>query len=182
MAEMARDACHLDEVIFMVSGNPPFKQGKRIAPGDTRLKMVQEAIKGNPAFSASDAELARDGITYTSDTLEDIRRQHPDDEVFFIMGADSLLTLSTWHQASRIAKLCKVISLSRPGYEVPQSSLDELMDMGFSFALVEAPLLDISSSEIRRRCQEGSTIRYLVPDPVRDIIIEEGLYKEGLDG
>jgi|GluameStandDraft_1065615.scaffolds.fasta_scaffold45127_2 nicotinate-nucleotide adenylyltransferase len=176
-AEMARDACGLDEVLFVVAGNPHFKQGISLAPAKDRLAMVQRAIEGNDAFAVSDREVIRAGITYTVDTLEELHEEQPDAELSFILGADSLLTLSTWKDAARIAQLARIVCLARPGYRIDEDLLTSLSDQGFLVEAVRAPLLDISSSDIRARVRSGKTIRYLVPDGVAGHIRAQGLYR-----
>lgn len=177
-AEMARDACGLDEVRFVVAGNPNFKQGKELAPAVDRYAMVQLALAGNDAFSASDMELRREGVTYTAETLALLKEELSECRLSFIMGADSLITLASWKDADRIAQLARIICVSRPGYAVDESLLARLREMGFDIKLVEAPLLDISSSEIRARVSKGKTVRYLVPDLVDGYIHDNGLYEK----
>ncbi len=176
-AEMARDACGLDEVLFVVAGNPHFKQGIFLAPAQDRLAMVQRAVEGNSAFAVSSREIARTGITYTVDTLEELCEERPEAELSFILGADSLLTLSSWKDAARIAQLARIICLARPGYQIDEALLSSLSDQGFLIEAVRAPLLDISSSDIRDRVRNGQTIRYLVPDKVGSYICAQGLYR-----
>lgn len=176
-AEMAREACELDEVLFVVAGNPHFKQGQQIAPIHDRIEMVQAAIKDEAAFSLSLLEADQAGITYTVDTLKALVDADPTCRYSFIMGTDSLLTLPQWKDAETIARLCDVICVTRPGYEVNQAVLQDLSASGFEVTLVEAPLLDISSSEIRMRVAASRSIRYLVPDEVRILIDRTGLYR-----
>lgn len=177
-AEIARDACGLHQVMFSVAGNPHFKQGQHLAPAKDRLAMVQAALVGNDAFIASDDEITRGGITYTVDTLQRLKSACPKRELVFIMGADSLITLPAWKDASRIAKLARIVCVSRPGFTLDQSLLTGLADAGFDVSLVDAPVLDISSTEVRRRVARGQSVRYLVPDTVRDYIEAHGLYRE----
>lgn len=177
-AEMARDACALDEVLFVTAGNPNFKQDRQLAPAWERHAMVELAVQGNAAFVASDAEIGGAGITYTADTLARLACERPDAELFFIMGADSLMTLSCWKSASRIAELAHIICVSRPGFVAEGALLSSLDVAGFSITMVEAPLLDISSSEVRARVARGETVRYLVPDQVHGYLQATGLYRK----
>lgn len=175
-AEMARDGCGLDEVLFVVAGNPHFKQGQELASAHARLAMVQEAIEGNDGFRVSAMEIERKGITYTADTLAILAKERPDAELSFIMGTDSLVTLPLWKDAESIADLARIICVSRPGSAIDDDLLRRLEAMGFDVAFVEAPLLDVSSHEVRMRVSRGETIRYLVPDVVRAYIHAHGLY------
>lgn len=177
-AEMARDACALDEVLFVTAANPNFKQDRQLAPASERHAMVELAVQGNAAFSASDAEMGGGGVTYTADTLARLSCERPDADLFFILGADSLLTLSSWKSASRIAELARIICVSRPGFVADGALLSGLEEAGFSITMVEAPLLDISSSEVRARLARGETIRYLVPDQVLGYLQATGLYRK----
>ncbi len=177
-AEMARDACALDEVLFVTAGNPNFKQDRRIAPAKERHAMVELAVQGNAAFSASDAEVEGAEVAYTADTLARLSGERPDAELFFIMGTDSLMTLAHWKRASRIAELACIICVSRPGFMPDGTVLSSLEEMGFRIKMVEAPLLDISSSQIRARVARGETVRYLVPDQVHGYLQATGLYRK----
>ncbi len=169
-AEMARDACGLDRVLFAV------------APG-MRLEMCRLAVAGNPAFEASSLELERPGVTYTSDTLRILRGALPGSvRLFFVIGADSLETLPGWRDADALASLATFVCVTRPGRPDDERLLERARARGFRVEWVDAPLLDISSSEVRRRVSEGKSVRYLVPDAVLDRIEEDGLYAGGEDG
>lgn len=176
-AEMAMDACALDGVIFMVAANPSLKQRQTIASPEDRLEMVRIAVAGNDRFDVSDLELRRDGITYTSDTLKLLRDHYPERvELAFIIGADSLATLPHWHEADVVRKLATIICVSRPGRFDEDELLQSCRAKGFDIEHVCAPLLDISSSELRQRVGRGQSIRYLAPDAVCEFVRERGLY------
>lgn len=179
-AEMAMDACALDAVIFMVAANPSLKQRQTTATPEERLEMVRLAVAGNDRFDVSDLELRRDGITYTSDTLKVLRAHYPQQvELAFIIGADSLTTLPHWHEADVVRKLAMIICVSRPGHFDEDELLQSCCAEGFDIEHVSAPLLDISSSELRQRVGRGQSIRYLAPDAVCEFVRERGLYAEG---
>lgn len=178
-ARMAREACDLDEVIFMVAGTPNFKQGQELAPSSDRLEMVRLAIEGEDGFSVSDAEVRRGGVTYTADTLAVLKAEGPQDELFFILGADSLMSLMDWKDAQAIASSAQVVCVSRPGFPVDEGLLLRLDGQGFSVRLVEAELPDISSSMVRDQVAQGRTVAALVPDAVAAHIEERGLYGGG---
>lgn len=176
-AERAREALGLDTVLFIPAGDPAFKQGRRIADADARYSMCELAVADNPSFQVSDVEIRRNGITYTVDTLDSLRRICPHDVVItFIIGTDSLEALHEWKDAPRLAKMARFACVSRPGYIPEAGVIDRLSAIGFEIEFVEAPMLDISSSAIRRLCASGSSIRYLVPNPVREFIVDNGLY------
>lgn len=182
-AEMAMDACGLDAIIFMVAANPSLKQRATLASPQERLEMVRLAIAGNNRFDASDLELRREGVTYTSDTLRLLRAHFPECvELLFIIGADTLKTLPAWHEADALRDRAKFVCVDRPGREDAVELLCEARQQGFSIQWVDAPLLDISSSELRHRVSEGQTIRYLVPQAVRAYIEGRSLYKGDAHG
>lgn len=182
-AEMARDACGLDEVQFMVAPRPWMKGGRDIADVEARIDMCRLAVEGNPAFSVSTLEAGREGKTYTSDTLRELRAMLPDEvQLFFIIGADTLSTLPGWHEQEQLARLATFVCVARPGREDSAALLAAARAKGFDVEWVDAPLLDISSSDVRRRVREGDTVRYLVPDAVRDYIERHGIYGGGERG
>ncbi len=182
-AEMARDACGLDRVLFVVAPRPWMKQQQRLADAGMRLEMCRLAVAGNPAFEASSLELERPGVTYTSDTLRILRGALPGSvRLFFVIGADSLETLPGWRDADALASLATFVCVTRPGRPDDERLLERARARGFRVEWVDAPLLDISSSEVRRRVSEGKSVRYLVPDAVLDRIEEDGLYAGGEDG
>ena len=176
-AERAMEALGLDGVLFIPAGDPVFKQDRDIASTEARLAMCELAVADNPSFCVSDIEIRRHGITYTGDTLEHLRAAYGADvEFVFIIGADSLLTLSDWKDASRLASLANFACVSRPGYEVDPEIVNGLCEAGFHIEFVKAPMFDISSSEVRALCKAGSSIRYLVPYAIRAFITQYGLY------
>lgn len=179
-AEMARDAFMLDAVIFMVASRPSLKQEQAVTDVKSRLDMCKLAVADNHHFDVSSLEVRRSGITYTSDTLRQLRSHYPNNvELCFIMGADSLATLPEWHEADVVADLARMICVSRPGTDAVDEHLAVARRAGFSIDTLRAPLLDISSSEIRSRVRAGKAIRYLVPLPVCEYIVAHGLYTKG---
>lgn len=178
-AEMARDAFGMDAVVFMVAARPSLKQQQAVSDAADRLAMCRLAVADNPAFDASELELRRAGITYTADTLRQVRAHYPDNvRISFIVGADSLATLPDWHEAAAVASLARIVCVARPGTVGEAAQLQRCLDAGFVVESLRAPLLEISSSEIRRRVQRAQTIRYLAPLPVCDYIAAHGLYRE----
>lgn len=191
-AEQAMDVCGLDAVVFIPAGNPSFKQGQRLAPIEERLKMCHLATHSNPRFFVSDIEAQENGVTYTVDTMRRLRSACPDHVRFeFIMGTDALLTLEHWHEAASLAALCGFICVGRPSVSAGAERVDApcavqdaiacktelLRSEGFDITLVDVPLLDISSSDIRTRISESRSIRYLVPRSVCDYIHAKKLYR-----
>jgi nicotinate-nucleotide adenylyltransferase len=178
LAESCREACGLDKVWFVVAGEPPHKPGKRTSLAD-RLEMARIAVAGNPAFEVSEIEARRPGPHYSVETLEAIRRERPDDELFFLIGADSLVDLPQWREPARICAMATLVVANRPG--VPGPDPDRLASVLGPDARprvdVTIPPIGIASHELRARVAEGRSIRYRVPRGVEVYIGENGLYR-----
>ncbi|MGO8702426.1 MAG: nicotinate-nucleotide adenylyltransferase [Candidatus Brocadiia bacterium] len=182
LAETAREALGLDGVIFIPAKLPPHKRAAPLASGADRLAMVRLAVAGNPAFSASDIELRRPGISYTVDTVRALREKlGAGVQIYFLIGMDTVAELTAWREVARLARLCRFVPLSRPGHAnadaaALERAVGRLPARAILKRAVAMPLIGISSSEIRRRVAEGRTIRYLVPDPVAAYIRRKRLY------
>ena len=177
-AEQARVAFGLDAVIFMPAGMPVFKMDKRVTDGQTRLDMCHLATASNPHFGVSALEVERAGKTYTVDTLCQMRAFYPDNvELYFITGADAVLSICKWRDSRMVAKLAHIIAVARPGAPISDELKAEMADeSGFDIQYLEAPALSISSSMLRRFVRTGNSIRYLVTFSVYDFIKRHGLY------
>jgi nicotinate-nucleotide adenylyltransferase len=172
-ANEAGKAFDLDEVIFVPAGQPWQKNGRRIAPAEDRYEMVVIATASNPLFSVSRLEIDRPGDTYTVDTLRALRAERgADAELFFIIGADSLNGLATWHEPAELLTMVHFVGLARNGARLAEGSLGEA-----EFSLLEVPALGISSTLCRDRIASGLPLRYLVPDDVISYISKRGLYR-----
>jgi nicotinate-nucleotide adenylyltransferase len=177
LAEACREACALDRVWFVVAGAPPHKPGDRTSVAD-RMEMVRIAIAGQPAFEVSDLETRRPGPHYSVETLEEVRRQRPEDELFFLIGADSLADLPQWRQPERIVALATVVVVDRPGIATGLTSRwPDLSPSSRPFRMVTIPPIGIASNDLRRRVAEGRSIRYQVPRGVEAYIEAHGLYR-----
>lgn len=172
-AEAARDQFGLEEVWFMPSHLPPHKAGAGVS-GEQRLKLVEAAIESNPTFYPLDIELRRGGISYTIDTMQELRSLHPDHEFYFIIGADMVNYLPKWEGIDVLVNLLTFIGLQRPGSMLELDSLPEFIQD--AVVLAEMPLVDISSSLIRSKLKKGQSIRYLVPDAVYEAMKRSGSY------
>ncbi len=183
VAERAAEALGADRVLFIPCNIPPHKDAAGLTSGRHRLRMIALAAAGNPKFRASDIELRRGGVSYTVETIEELRRIHgPGTRLWFIIGADSLRELDAWRDYRRLLRLCTVVTAGRPGAEIDgwrgargAFSPGELARLRRHF--LDAPLIGISSSEIRRRRRAGMSIRYLVPPAVERYIAAHGLYR-----
>lgn len=175
LAEACREACSLDKVLFVVAGEPPHK-GRPGTTAKQRLEMVELAIAGNDAFEASDIELSRPGPHYSFETLEQLTAQRPDDELFFLIGADSLADLSGWRRPERICELASLLVVNRPGVSAETISGFQPPAGARPIVHVTMPDVGIASRLIRAKLAESRSIRYLVPRPVEIYLKHHGLY------
>lgn len=179
LAEWAKEEASLDEIVFIPAGNPYMKEGKQIASGEDRLEMVRLAILGQTDFVVSDIEISRTGYTYTCDTLEQLCREHPENQYYFIMGADCLFAIENWYAPERIFASCIVIAAARgnsPMEELEQKRLHLTERFGAKIMLLHFPDMELSSTEIRERIRNGKSIRYMVPDNVMQYIQQKKIY------
>lgn len=181
VAEQAREQLELDALILLPAAIPPHKQRREITDGKHRLEMARLAVAGNPAFDVSDLELRREGVSYTVDTLRWLHEQHPDDELFLLLGADSLSDLPNWYRPDEIRRLATLAVAGRPrspSIESPHSHHSPTSPGDSSNArVIDIPLMDISSTEIRNRVASRRSIRYMVPAAVEAYIAAHGLYR-----
>lgn len=163
----------LDEVVFVPTGEPWQKSDRRVSPAEHRYLMSVIATASNPRFWVSRVDIERAGPTYTVDTIRDIAGQRPDDELFFITGADALGQILSWKDAEDALTLAHFVGVTRPGYELSVEHLP-----GESVALLDVPAMAISSSACRERVAAGRPVWYLVPDGVVQYINKHRLYKQ----
>ena len=173
-ASEVADRFHLDEVIFVPTGQPWQKEGKTISPAEDRYLMTVIATAANPRFSVSRVDIDRDGPTYTIDTLRDLRELYPDEALYFITGADALSSIMSWHDWEEMFQLAEFVGVTRPGYELREDMLPA--DIQERVHLVEIPAMAISSTNCRTRAAEGRPVWYLVPDGVVQYISKNSLY------
>jgi nicotinate-nucleotide adenylyltransferase len=167
-------ALELAEVIFVPTGQPWQKEDRDLAAAEDRYLMTVIATASDSLFSVSRVDIDRPGETYTIDTLRDLRAERgPSAEFFFIMGADALSGVSTWHNAENLFSMAHFVGCTRPGHSIDASGLG-----GQGFTLIEIPALEISSTACRERVSAGRPIRYLVPDGVIQYISKRGLYQD----
>ena len=179
----------LQQVRFLPTGNPPHRESS-LAPAELRLQMVRAAIAGQPGFVADDREMRRSGMSYTVDTLLDLRREYPERSLCLLLGMDAFLGVPHWHRWREIFDLAHVVVAHRPGWKAPITGpLGEVMvDRGtgsirelhtrtagriFVHAVTQ---LEISSTDLRALIQGNRDLRYLVPEAVRDLIVSSGCY------
>lgn len=181
LATVAADAMGLDRVLFMPAAQPPHKGGRLVTRAADRMLLTRLAIQGDPLFALSGLEMERPGPSYTLDSVLELKRLHPDDELMLVMAADSLAQIDTWYEPDRLLDEIEWIVGPRPGPDTPDPERlrDRFGDRSTRIHLLEGPALAVSSSEIRRRVAAGHAVRYLVPRDVEELIIERGLYRRG---
>lgn len=184
LAEQCLEQARLDRVLFIPAATPPHKQDRDRAPGEHRVMMIKLAIGGNDRFQLDTCELERSGISYTVDTLQDLRGRFPDDQLFLLMGADSLHEFSTWKDPDIICKLATPLVVSRPGSEAVDLNLlspyndEPAMQAIGELAFASIPI-GISSTDLRNRIAGGKSIRYQTPSAVVEYIRDKRLYLRG---
>ena len=179
LAERCREECRLDSVAFLPAGLPPHKAAQAITPGVHRVRMLELAIGGHPAFCVDPRELRRTERCFTVETLEELRTENPVRELTFLMGADSLADFPGWKSPRRILELAELAAVNRGGTPPPDVSrvLEALGGWGAGrVRLISIPGVEIASREIRERVRRGKTIRYMTMVDVERYIAEKQLY------
>jgi nicotinate-nucleotide adenylyltransferase len=175
-AEEARWQFHLDQVLFIPTGQP-WQKPVGVSPAEDRYQMTVIATASNPAFSVSRVEIDHPGPTYTVDTLRRLRSELGDQtRLYFITGADAVLHILTWKDREEVLALAEFIAATRPGYDLTKLA-EQVPGASERLHPMEIPMLGISSTEIRARVARGAPILYLVPDGVVRYIAERGLYR-----
>lgn len=179
VAEEAKARLNLAEVLFVPAGLPWLRGDSPVAAAEHRVHMVRLAIDDKPYFKLSTIEIERSGHSYTVDTIAELKGQlGAEDELFFILGWDSLAELPEWREPSRLIKLCRLVAVPRVGSSAPdldslENAIPGVVDR---VILLDEPRVDISASGIRDRVARGLPIDHLVPEPVERYIREQGLY------
>jgi len=172
-AEEVYDHFKFDKVMFVPSARPPHKDNNEIPDAQHRYMMTLLATQDNPHFEVSRIELDRPGRSYSIETVREFKRKYGQDTgIYWIVGADSVLDMSSWKDVDELLSICKFVAINRPGYDLNQ------VDQRFlkKVQLFKVTDVDISASEIRRRVRQGESIKYLVPPAVEGYIYENGLY------
>ncbi len=181
LAEQCREQTNLDQVWFVPCSLGPHKKDGAHSTDRQRVEMIELALSGHMPFVLSKIEIERGGVSYTVDTLNQIRESNPDDELFLLMGDDSLESFDSWREPSEICELAVPLIVNRPGSgDVDLSVLKKYVDENrfelFESSVISSPRVQISSSEIRRRVGEGKSIRYLTSRPVEKYIETQKLF------
>jgi len=179
VAEEVRVRLNLAEILFLPTGQPWLKANSPVLSAEHRTRMIRLAIGDKPYFKLSTVEIERDGPTYTVDTVAELQGQlGAGDELFFILGWDSLAGLPEWKEPSRLVRMCRLVAVPRPGYPYPDLEALETFIPGLSQRVIvlDEPEIDVSASAIRDRIARGLSIRHLIPEPVERYIQEYRLY------
>jgi len=180
LAREVKNRLKLDEVLFLPAGSPYLKKERNILPAEHRLAMVELAVKGEPSFKISDAELRRQGPTYTVDTIKQLAvGAAADDKLYFILGWDNLVDLPRWKEPQQLISICRLAAVPRVGYTLPDlGELDKAVPgLSERVSLLDKPQIDVSSSVIRERVAQGLAIEHLVAPTVARYIEENNLYQ-----
>lgn len=182
LAEQCREQGGLDRVLFVPAARPPHKEEEALTPFDRRVEMLALAISGQPAFSIEEIEKGRPGPSYTVHTLLELQAKYPGADNRLIIGSDTLTDLMNWYEPARVLELAGLLVVPRPGW--PVKSAEEIREaLGLEggrpvrLESVTMPLVEISSSDVRRRLAEGRSVRYMIPRAVEAYIEDKRLYK-----
>lgn len=180
IAEAARVHLGLEKVIFFPNGQPAHAEGKTaVATSEMRWELTNFAIQSNPYFEASRIEIERPGKSFAIETVAQFQRELGDEtELFFIVGADSMVDVLTWHRGAELLETCRFVAATRPGFDWEKAKNQLTPRQTSRVEWLQTPGLHIASRDLRQRVKNGEAIRYLVPDEVAQKIEELGLYRE----
>lgn len=174
-ASEVADRFDLDFVLFVPTGEPWQKRGRKVSHSEDRYLMTVIATASNPQFSVSRVDIDRPGATYTVDTLRDLKVIYPNADLFFITGADALQKIMTWRDWEEMFDAATFVGVTRPGIHLSAEDLEGID--ASRLHLIEIPAMAISSTDCRKRAEEGRPVWYLVPDGVVQYIAKRGLYQ-----
>lgn len=181
IAENAYDECHLDEVWLMPAHIPPHKRSQHILADELRFAMVECAVADRDYFKASDFEISRDEVSYTAETLKALKQIYPENDYYFIVGADSLYSMETWYKPEEIFSRARILVAARDAatlYDLNNKAKILKKRFGADIYIMSVPKIEISSTAIRERVAAKRSINYFVPDRVRDFIYEHHIYEK----
>lgn len=180
LAAEAQDQLRLDRLLWVLTPDPPHKQGQSITPLDIRMKLLMAAIGDNSSFELSRVDMDRPGPHYAVDTVGILKEHYSLAEFFYLIGGDSLHDLPTWFQPQRLIELIDGLGvMRRPGDQVDLRSMEQkIPGLSVKICFIEAPLLEISARQIRQRIAAGRAYRYYVPPAVYRLIEDMQIYRE----
>jgi nicotinate-nucleotide adenylyltransferase len=177
LAQEALVQLDLERVLLMPMGDAPHREIAGDPGRDTRFELCEAAVRGDERMEVSRLEVDRDGPSYTVETLEALRSERPDDELFWILGGDQAAKLRSWREPDRVLELATIAATERGAWRRPGIFVEasHLRNSG-RLVFFEMPPVGVSSTMIRRRVARGQPVKYLVPDAVAELIEERGLY------
>ncbi|MFL5327308.1 MAG: nicotinate (nicotinamide) nucleotide adenylyltransferase [Gemmataceae bacterium] len=183
MAEQCREQARLDEIWFVPSARHPLKTDYPPAEFHHRVEMLRLAIDDQPNYRIETLENDRPGLSYTADTLDELQRQNPKAEFFLILGSDTLPEFPRWHEPRRIIERATLLVMERHPWpvvdaEALRQSLALPNEVPLRMQRVNVPLIDLASTDIRRRIAEGRSVRFMLPRIVEDYVRDKGLYSK----
>lgn len=185
-AECCREQARLDRVIFMPAAVPPHKQDRRLTPADDRVQMLRLAVGGHEAFTISTREIDRGGVSFTVDTLAQLRETHPAEELFLLLGPDAIVEFPTWREPARILQLAQPLVMVREVLNDTNTFASDAQLAGLMgreqlaavlAAAVRLPAIGIRASDLRTAVAAGRSIRFRTPRAVEAFITAHGLYR-----
>lgn len=174
LTEQVREKFQLERVIFIPCASPPHKTEQELSSTRDRFEMTKLALEGSPFFFVSDIELKREGLSYTVETLRELKELYKDSEIYFLTGSDVLNEITTWKDPEEIYKLAKIVIGIRPGFD----KFDPENHFAKKSIIINITGIDISSTQIREKVRKGESIKYLVPSKVEEYIRKRNLYKK----
>jgi nicotinate-nucleotide adenylyltransferase len=182
LAEQCREQGRLEQVWFVPAPRPPHKNDGTLTRFDQRVEMIQLAIAGQAAFRVDEIEKERTGPSFTVDTVTELRRRHPADDFYLLVGSDTLAEIHTWYEPVRLLRMVGLLAMTRPGH--PTRTAEQIRALlrlpesaSVRVDMVETPLIDISSHDLRNRAAAGRSLRYLLPRAVEIYVAEKQLYR-----
>lgn len=171
---------NLDRILWILTPFPPHKKSQKISPLSVRLELLAPVIDSDPGFLLSTVDIERDPPHYAVDTMGYLRKIYPEDTLVYLLGADSLQDLPAWYHPRQFLNACDGLGvMRRPGDAVDLAPLEKVLPgIGEKVQMVEAPLLEISSRQIREAVREGRPFRYYLPAEVYRLIIEKKYYQD----
>lgn len=177
LADHAIETLDLDELLFVPAADPPHKKNQTRLPIEHRLAMLQIILIEDNRFTLSRVDIDRPGPHFAVETVSIIQEQYPGAEVYFVMGADSLRDLPKWDRPQQLIQLCKLAVIPRPNIRVsPDMHEAVIPGLAQRVVMLDEPLIQISSTGVVEKLNQGRSVRYLVPDPVRSYIEQHNLY------
>jgi len=169
-ASEVHTSLQLDQVLFIPAGEPWQKVSQNVSSAQSRFAMTELAIADDDRFEISDIEITRDGPSYAIDTFHQLKARQPADEFLWIVGADVLQRINTWHRWEEFVSLVPIVAVNRLGIEIAE--------LPFEYTEVQMPEVRISATSLRKRYADGDSNKYLVPDCVDSYIKEQSLYRQ----